>query len=72
MPFVKHSDVVPLSMRERFVQCVNCLCDETLFFEGNRMVKTSRFVQDGNGNVYHLCRGVISGLGICKVFPAFK
>jgi hypothetical protein len=54
-------------IRELVAQCPMCLCFETLFFRGNRLIMTKRFKQGSDQRVYHDC-GTDRA---CKLFPRF-
>jgi hypothetical protein len=54
--------------RELVASCPKCKTFETLYFEGEVMVPTKSFRQNGDSKVYHICPGPDVP---CRLFPRF-
>ena len=53
---------------ELIALCRGCLTFETLWFIGDSLVATRKFVQNGNGKVFHDC----GSKEPCRLFPRYS
>ena len=70
MARVKKYRLPATGAQEYICQCPRCLTLETLWFEGDALVPTTKFSQGEDGRVYHDCnRG---SAGSCRLFPKWR